>query len=178
MRHVGLDQIENKYAFMKRLEKFEAPFLEEKLVEKGIFSSHEEYAETFSEFKKYVALGKLTGKPLGMTSKKVDEVWHQFILFTKEYFSFCNEYLGYYLHHNPRTKTRDLPRESVPNFVHAYRNAFGKIPPVWGKASALNAVCSDDCSSCDDESHTTKNVKAGCSDGCQASCDESPTTNS
>jgi hypothetical protein len=31
----------------------------------------------------------------------IDEMWHTFILFTKDYTDFCNKYFGYYLHHNP-----------------------------------------------------------------------------
>jgi len=36
-----------------------------------------------------------------LSSYIVDEAWHTFILFTKDYFKFCNEVFGYYLHHSP-----------------------------------------------------------------------------
>lgn len=31
----------------------------------------------------------------------IDEMWHNFILFTHEYTEFCQEYFGFYIHHNP-----------------------------------------------------------------------------
>ena len=34
----------------------------------------------------------------------VDEMWHNFILFTKEYQDFCARYFGGYLHHSPSSK--------------------------------------------------------------------------
>lgn len=34
----------------------------------------------------------------------IDEMWHTFILYTVDYFKFCKEYFGRYLHHAPTTK--------------------------------------------------------------------------
>lgn len=31
----------------------------------------------------------------------IDEMWHNFILFTKDYSAFCDNYFGHYLHHSP-----------------------------------------------------------------------------
>ena len=58
-----------------------------------------------TEFKKYVALSEICRDDITMTmtSKKVDEVWHQFILFTPQYHKFCKEMLGRYFHHIPKT---------------------------------------------------------------------------
>lgn len=38
----------------------------------------------------------------------IDEMWHNFVLFTKEYTQFCKEYFGYYLHHGPATEAEEL----------------------------------------------------------------------
>lgn len=38
---------------------------------------------------------------VGMPSKIVDEAWHEFILFTKNYAEFCEKALGRFLHHTP-----------------------------------------------------------------------------
>ena len=48
------------------------------------------------------------GKLLGMPSKAVDTAWHEFILITREYQSFCDEAFGYFLHHAPEA-TLDEP---------------------------------------------------------------------
>ena len=34
----------------------------------------------------------------------LDEVWHTFILYTKDYSQFCLEYFGRYIHHAPTTR--------------------------------------------------------------------------
>src|SRR3989344_5482962 len=88
---------------LDRLNRFDAPYLHEKLLDKGVFSSKEEYQEAFIEFKKYVALTQIFSGPIGMASSKVDSIWHQFILFTKHYHNFCNKNLRGYLHHTPHT---------------------------------------------------------------------------
>lgn len=40
---------------------------------------------------------------VGMPSKVVDEAWHEFILFTKQYEAFCKQAFGTFLHHTPAT---------------------------------------------------------------------------
>lgn len=41
------------------------------------------------------------GDSLGMMSKEVDNLWHTFLLFTKEYHAFCNDMFGKFIHHCP-----------------------------------------------------------------------------
>ncbi len=48
------------------------------------------------------------GQVVGMPSKAVDEAWHEFILMTGDYMSFCEQAFGRYLHHSPH-------RPSTPN---------------------------------------------------------------
>lgn len=36
--------------------------------------------------------------------KEIDDMWHTFLLFTKEYMVFCKEYLGRFFHHCPTTE--------------------------------------------------------------------------
>ncbi|MBR8845241.1 MULTISPECIES: hypothetical protein [unclassified Pseudoalteromonas] len=35
----------------------------------------------------------------------IDEYWHNFILYTKDYESFCKKYFGYFLHHSPTSES-------------------------------------------------------------------------
>lgn len=42
-----------------------------------------------------------------MPSKCVDDLWHQFILFTNEYHDYCNKVFGNYLHHHPSVSKTD-----------------------------------------------------------------------
>ena len=53
------------------------------------------------ELKKYFYLSSLSSDILIMPSIVLDDLWHEFILYTKEYNSFCNKAFGSFLHHSP-----------------------------------------------------------------------------
>ncbi len=36
----------------------------------------------------------------------IDEMWHNFMLFTRDYTQFCERYFGTYMHHSPNTKPK------------------------------------------------------------------------
>ncbi len=42
---------------------------------------------------------------ISQSTKLIDEMWHTFILFTKDYQDFCDRYIGYYLHHRPTPRS-------------------------------------------------------------------------
>lgn len=42
---------------------------------------------------------------ISQSTKLIDEMWHTFILFTKEYHEFCDKYFGRYVHHDPTTRS-------------------------------------------------------------------------
>jgi hypothetical protein len=44
-----------------------------------------------------------------MFSRKVDDVWHEMILFTREYQSFSHEFCGEFIHHSPTEKKEPDP---------------------------------------------------------------------
>lgn len=141
---LGLENLE----IIDDLMTFEAPYLEEKLLLDGVFASKEEYDHAFQEFKRYAALCKLFRyNPLGMPSPIVDEVWHSFILFTKNYHDFCSRFLGGYMHHSPHTShtPTTVKRKGVKNFVHAYHQVFGEIPAIWNLRAVPNDCSADMC---------------------------------
>lgn len=35
---------------------------------------------------------------------EIDDMWHTFILFTKDYAAFCDKYFGHFIHHSPNTE--------------------------------------------------------------------------
>jgi len=54
------------------------------------------------ELKRYFILcGTYPNESLDMFSPEVDNLWHTFILYTKDYEKFCHEIFGYFLHHCP-----------------------------------------------------------------------------
>lgn len=58
--------------------------------------------------------GMLVPKRLLITPelKRLDEMWHCFLLFTREYHEFCERYLGRFIHHIPLTS------EELRSFDH------------------------------------------------------------
>jgi hypothetical protein len=42
-------------------------------------------------------------KRVSMPSQVVDDLWHEFILYTREYDAFCQKAFGQFLHHSPAT---------------------------------------------------------------------------
>jgi hypothetical protein len=116
--------------YFRRLSQHEAPFLKEKLLTEKVMTA-EQYEENFTEFKKYIGLAWLHKKPLAMTSKSIDEVWHQYILFTRDYMRFCNDFYGSYFHHNPTIASRPDRTNGLENLVQLYNQTYGKMPAVW-----------------------------------------------
>lgn len=60
--------------------------------------------EIFTETKKFLYLCQLPKIFIPDELLIVDEMWHNFILFTKEYQIFCQQHFGRYFHHLPASK--------------------------------------------------------------------------
>lgn len=80
-------------------------------------SSEKDHKFAINGFIEYMMLAKI--RPMNevpMYSKSVDFVWHQFILDTREYSAFCQEYFGGYLHHNPNdTEITEISYYEIQN---------------------------------------------------------------
>ncbi len=70
-----------------------------------IFSvSGSEAEDIFQETKKFLFLCQLPRIYITDDLVIIDEMWHNFILFTKEYHNFCQQHFGKYFHHLPASK--------------------------------------------------------------------------
>lgn len=76
--------------------------------------SREQSEDIFEQVKKWLWLGhqqRLGGVKNGLMIDlplvAIDEMWHNFVLFTREYTDFCNHYFGYYMHHAPVSERED-----------------------------------------------------------------------
>jgi hypothetical protein len=117
---------------------YDAPFLIEKLLKDRVVQTAEEAEALFLEVKKYIVLVQSDDTTVfEMHSLRVDEVWHQFILFTTQYFDFCQRFFGRYIHHSPSNApdTHDeeaRPVASFAMFSERYTELFGSaLPDVW-----------------------------------------------
>lgn len=87
----------------------------------------------------------------------LDEAWHAFILFTRDYMLFCRDYLGEYIHHQPNTgeseydyeQFRELMRqtmsyvydclgpETLTKWYGQYQDAYGHLEVRFTPRSGL-----------------------------------------
>ncbi|WP_078431917.1 hypothetical protein [Metabacillus halosaccharovorans] len=67
-----------------------------------------EYKWRLQDLKRYFILTSLL-KEAPMFSDKVDELWHQMLMFTREYDEFSKKFLGTTLHHSPNVKVEPDP---------------------------------------------------------------------
>jgi hypothetical protein len=123
---------------------YEAPFLIEKLVKDHVVDSAEEAHALFTEVKRFFVLNDVDRtRTWKMYSLRVDEVWHQFVLFTWEYTAFGNEYFGRYLHHAPGNAPDPgigdrAPEATFVEFADRYREVFGvELPDLWDDATSV-----------------------------------------
>lgn len=70
--------------------------------------SEEEAEELFVETKKFLYLARFGDVFIPEDMTMIDEMWHNFILFTKDYDFFCKKFLGKFLHHVPTEKQEEL----------------------------------------------------------------------
>lgn len=121
---------------------FEAPYLIEKALEEGLAETTDEAQDLFLEVKRYIVLSHASKARWEIFSHRVDEVWHNFVLYSKEYSSWCHTNFGRYMHHAPSNSPRleqmddkpgvDLRRHPPSLFPIAYEEFFGSpLPDVW-----------------------------------------------
>jgi hypothetical protein len=117
---------------------YEAPYLIEKLIKNAVVDTETEAEELFREVKRYLVLCDLDqDRVWNMYSLRVDEAWHQFILFTRQYIDFCQRFFGRYVPHNPSNapkveSARPVEKTSFKQFETRYQELFGEpLPMVW-----------------------------------------------
>lgn len=72
--------------------------------------SDDEFEWRLFELKRYFFLNSFL-KSTPMFSSKVDEVWHEMLMFTKQYEGFSDRFLGKMLHHTPNLEPEPAPQE-------------------------------------------------------------------
>lgn len=93
--------------------------------------------EYFIEFKKYLAIIVLVQgndkkhSKIAMMNNLIDDIWHNFILFSEDYDKFTRSAFGKYLHHQPFQKYNETVDTSKKKFLFYYKKYFGRVNPIW-----------------------------------------------
>lgn len=94
------------------------------------------------EYKKFMYLAATSDRMVS-PSEIVDAVWHQHLVFTQSYQTFCN-LLGKQIQHVPSTHTRDEADRFKKAREHTrklYSENFGELPQdVWESASMFDSL--------------------------------------
>ena len=124
-------QLQHEPEVFERIMSFRMPEFTERLVKKQGMSP-EEAEKMFCETLRFLYLCR-QGRKVRFSfapSPLIDEGWHNFILFTKVYQRFCEEYIGRFIHHQPL-----LNGESNGKYRTTYEAAvqlFGSLDPnIW-----------------------------------------------
>ncbi|WNF25051.1 hypothetical protein [Mesobacillus jeotgali] len=91
--------------------------------------SDDEFEWRLFELKRYFFLNSIM-KSTPMFSSKVDEVWHDMLMFTKQYEAFSERYLGKMLHHTPNLEPEPAPQERA-FFDWAFAQLFEITEYTW-----------------------------------------------
>ncbi|MBK0005408.1 hypothetical protein [Priestia aryabhattai] len=103
---------------------------------KGENTKDDEVEWTFFEMKRYFLLNAVI-KDVPMFSARVDEVWHEMIMFTVDYERFTEHFFNRFLHHQPNVETTPSPQPNKRAFFDwVYAHLFditGNSRLLWGK---------------------------------------------
>ena len=84
---------------------------------------------------------KVPAPSIGYSLVLMDEMWHTFILFTKEYSEYCHSNFGFYIHHSPTTKKeKDFtvaelnknPKKFEKEYIERIEKFYGYVYDVLG----------------------------------------------
>ena len=115
---------------LARIEAEDFSFVFERLVHAGEVAP-DEISMLDVEFRKFMFLVGVGKSPMAIVGPLPDEVWHQFILFTRQYEAFCHRTLGFFVDHLPDTPMTPVPSTAGENFLVAYEQYFGRLPAIW-----------------------------------------------
>lgn len=106
---------------------------------------NEEAIELLTEVVRFMQLVASSDSRLS-PSVAVDLAWHEFILFTHGYASFCEREFGRMIHHQPGGLA-ETNRQQFLTTLGLYRQHFGAPDPLyWGDRSQVG---DSECGACD-----------------------------
>ncbi|MHB8651517.1 MAG: glycine-rich domain-containing protein [Minisyncoccota bacterium] len=82
--------------------------------------------ELFEEMKGFLYLCATNDGAMA-PPEDIDEIWHNFILFTRDYAAFCEQHFGFFINHQPLTEAERMTSDGsmVERTLMAARAIFG-----------------------------------------------------
>ncbi len=105
--------------------------------QKKLALSPGEANQLFEDVLRFLWVKSVTKEPI-TPSQKIDDGWHNFILFTKDYANFCSRYFGKFIHHTPKTIGKEIGATPAKRVA---KKLFAKLSSNWNKSPA-------DCDAC------------------------------
>ncbi|MBK8319695.1 MAG: hypothetical protein IPL05_14520 [Betaproteobacteria bacterium] len=106
-------------------------WLDQRLAERRPELTAEQRGEVFVGLRDYFQICRIARRRMvSMPSQVVDDAWHEFILFTRQYDKFCRHGFGRFLHHTPAA-AMSSPTQASDGIRRAWRLACAieKIDP-------------------------------------------------
>ena len=128
------------------------PLLRQKLA-RALFCVPGECEKALSETIKFLILAAENTAGQSTPSARVDLAWHEFILFTRTYQSFCETHFGKLIHHEP-SDNHEVNSQQYAQTLARYRQRFGEPPAeYWGGAKAKldQSSVSASCGNCESD---------------------------
>jgi len=81
---------------------------------------------------------------------KIDDAWHEFLMFTGQYADFCYKYFGGFIHHVPQNRAQKALKRGFRRAARAAELAhaeFGQLSSNWDivELSDCEQCCDGDC---------------------------------
>lgn len=110
--------------------------------------SQPEAEQLFEDVKKYLFLAVITNERLAPTDA-IDLGWHEFLLYTRDYASFCNRFFGAFIHHTPNPELSPHVVKTAKRTTELARGMFGEdLGKNWVHTSGdcfVNPCSAGDC---------------------------------
>jgi len=102
--------------------------------------------EGIENLKRYYIVGLLDGKNPHSVSKPLDVFWHCHVLFSHEYFDFCERVYGIYVHHVPLDRDDPVQVAAVQKIydytLAVHNKVFKHVDSAWWpKGSGDALIC-------------------------------------
>ena len=115
-------------------------------LENDLKISREEADLLFLDLKKFLFLcGSQRKNAPHVPPAEIDEAWHTFLLFSRDYRDFCLKYFGVFIHHRPFTKREKVGRGNSEMLLTQQR-AAALFPPLSKNWGVVGLECAGDCS--------------------------------